>query len=227
MLLYNYNMSIRNRDKAILLRREGKTYTQISSELGISKSSVSLWLKNYKLTESELAIIKENTKNRVEKGRMKSKISIRSRKVFADKTLYEQANKIFLGFVNEAMFCYGLGLYEGHGNKTSNYYSFTHKNPEIHKIMLVWMNKYLSIDKEKLKFKIYLGLNDDYVNTVDFWSQYLDIPEESIKVYAYKRGDNDSKKGDHTKGIMSVMYNDVSIILKVLAWQKMLIKYYG
>ena len=142
------------KEKAIILRRNGKTYTEISNELNVSKSIVSLWLKNYRLTETERDNVVKNIKYRIDKGRMKSKISIRSKRIHNDKVVYEEARKTFDLLFKDTLFCYGLALYEGHGSKNTNYYSFTHKDIEIHSIMLNWLYKFSDINKEKLKYKI-------------------------------------------------------------------------
>lgn len=41
------------REKAITLRKEGKSYREISEALGVSKSSCSLWLSDVPLTEDQ------------------------------------------------------------------------------------------------------------------------------------------------------------------------------
>lgn len=214
------------KEKAIILRRSGKTYTEISNELNVSKSIVSLWLRNYRLTETERDNVAKNIKYRIDKGRMKSKISIRSRRIHNDKVIYEEAGKTFDLLFKDTLFCYGLALYEGHGSKNTNYYSFTHKDIEIHSIMLNWLYKFSDINKEKLRYKIFVSSSDKNIDAIDFWSQSLDVPEEKIKTYIYKREVVSNKNDIHDKGILSVMYNDVKVVRRIRVWQKMLIKYY-
>lgn len=214
------------KEKAILLRKTGKSYTEIAKELNVSKTIVSIWLKKYRLTESEALVLKNNIKSRIEKGRIKALISIRSKKVYKDMVLYEEAKKSFEVFIKESLFSYGLGLYEGHGTKKVNYYNFTHKDIETHRIMLIWVNKYILINEDKLKFKLFISSGDEAIEKVDFWSSNMNIPEENINAYVYKRGVVSKNKDKKDNGILSVMYNDVKVINKINAWQNMLIKYY-
>ena len=50
------------RQKAIRLRKQGKTYGQIKKELEISKSTLSDWLSKYPLTKKQLEFLKRNRK---------------------------------------------------------------------------------------------------------------------------------------------------------------------
>lgn len=49
-----------DRQRATELRKQGKTYGQISKELGITKSTLSDWLGNYPLSEKQLDLLKLN-----------------------------------------------------------------------------------------------------------------------------------------------------------------------
>ncbi len=214
------------KEKAILLRKDGKSYTEIAKELNVSKTIVSIWLKKYRLSESETIELRNNIKSRIEKGRVKALISIRSKKVYRDMILYDEAKKTFEVNIKEPFFSYGLALYEGHGTKKANYYNFTHKDVETHLIMLNWVNKYIVINEDKLKFKVFISSGDEAIEKVDFWSNKINIPEENIVTYVYKRGVVARNKDKKENGILSVMYNDVKVINKINAWQNMLIKYY-
>jgi transposase len=44
-------MKALEKNKAISLRRQGHSIKDISKELGVAKSSVSLWVRNVELTE--------------------------------------------------------------------------------------------------------------------------------------------------------------------------------
>jgi len=113
-------MGVQMSKKAIELRRLGFSYSDISKELKVSKASISNWLKNIKLTENEKVNLEKNLKNKIAKGRMNSLIAIRSKKVFKDKFVYDNANKEFEKFSKEPLFMLGLGLYWAHGLKKGN-----------------------------------------------------------------------------------------------------------
>ncbi|KKP80446.1 MAG: hypothetical protein UR81_C0028G0006, partial [Candidatus Levybacteria bacterium GW2011_GWB1_35_5] len=45
-----------DRQRAIELRKQGKSYGQIKKQLGIAKSTLSDWLSKYPLSEKQLAL---------------------------------------------------------------------------------------------------------------------------------------------------------------------------
>ena len=47
-------MKILERDKAVELRKQGMTFSEILKEIPVSKSSLSYWLKDIKLTPAQL-----------------------------------------------------------------------------------------------------------------------------------------------------------------------------
>jgi transposase-like protein len=51
-----------DRQRAIELRKQGKTHGQIKKELGINKSTLSGWLSEYPLSEKQLDLLKLNKK---------------------------------------------------------------------------------------------------------------------------------------------------------------------
>lgn len=51
-------MKIVEKNKAIELRKQGKTYTEIQKRIPVSKSSLSYWLRDIKLTNKQLARIR-------------------------------------------------------------------------------------------------------------------------------------------------------------------------
>ena len=63
------NTLVRERIKAIKLRKEGRSYSQIKKELRVSKSSLSLWLRQYPLSEKRLRELRDFNEQRIERFR--------------------------------------------------------------------------------------------------------------------------------------------------------------
>ncbi|MEK7090172.1 MAG: helix-turn-helix domain-containing protein, partial [Patescibacteria group bacterium] len=58
------------RERAISLRKQLKSYSQIKKILGVSKSSLSLWLQNYPLPKWRIRELRDNNEQRIEKFRL-------------------------------------------------------------------------------------------------------------------------------------------------------------
>ena len=55
------NAKVREKEKAIELRRQGLSYKQIINKLKVAKGSLSLWFKDVKLTEDEERLLNQRT----------------------------------------------------------------------------------------------------------------------------------------------------------------------
>ncbi len=57
------------RRKALILRRQRKSYNQIKSILGVGKSTLSIWLRDSPLTKEEINALRGRSEIRIEKFR--------------------------------------------------------------------------------------------------------------------------------------------------------------
>jgi hypothetical protein len=149
------NIHVQNQKEAVILRRQGFSYTDISKRLKVSRASVCNWVKNIKLTEQERSLLQKNNKNKSERGRMRARITIQGRRVFKEKNIYETAEKEFPKMAKDPFFMFGLGLwgFERHQkNRTS--FTFTTPTHENMTVMLQWLKNYLQISEKTLKIRV-------------------------------------------------------------------------
>src|SRR5258708_2943993 len=177
------------RRKAIELRRQCKTYTQILSEVKVAKGSISLWLKDITLSEDQINNIKEIRKKAVERYRETMKLKRANRY----KSYYEEQKNKLLPFSERELLIAGLFLYWGEGNKVStNSISINNTNPKVVKFALYWMVKSLDIPKNRIKVQVHLYKDMDIKKELEFWSNELKIPLEQFNNPYIK----DSNKSD-------------------------------
>ena len=60
-----------DKNKAIKMRESGMSYSQIKAELGVSKSTLSLWLRDLPLSDTRLRELRDFNQVRIEKTRLK------------------------------------------------------------------------------------------------------------------------------------------------------------
>src|SRR5260370_21436887 len=97
------------RRRAVELRKAGKSYNQIRDILGVSKSTLSGWIKQYPLTEKQREALKGNIAFRIEKYRQTMKTK-------KDKKLsgyYSEAKKTLLPLSKRDLLIAGIFLYWG------------------------------------------------------------------------------------------------------------------
>lgn len=75
------------RDKAIQLRMDGKTYTEILSAVKVAKSTLSIWLSEVHLSQKQKQRITEIRKW----GQIKGARMRRNTRIFVQENIYENA----------------------------------------------------------------------------------------------------------------------------------------
>ncbi len=226
ILLYNMKDNVQSSKKAIELRRLGLSYADISIELKVSKTSVSNWVKNVRLTESEKINLQKNLKSKMERGRMKASISIRSKKVFKEKVAYENAEKEFQKHVKDPFFMLGLGIYGFHSQKKANSFQFMSSDLPRVKTMLAWMEKYLNLSLKIPKYRLFINFTHEKMECEQYWAKNLDISSELFQKTIYLRSQKHKEDREY-KGSLAIIVPKIEVIRKVIAWQKLAMRYYS
>lgn len=152
------NSSVQKQKEAVILRREGHSYTDIAHKLKVSRASVCGWVKNVRLSELEKATLAKNLKNKTDRARLKAKITIKTRKVYKEKVAYDTAEKDFHKLSKDPFFMYGIGLWGfERPKKERTSYTFSAPNQKNAEIMLEWMEKYLGISQKTIKLRVIRG----------------------------------------------------------------------
>jgi hypothetical protein len=174
--------------KAIRLRKEGKTYTDILRAVPVAKSTLAIWLKEAKLSKPE-------NQKFTEAKRLASLRGGEAKK----KQRVEKQNEIFVKAKSEIgnlskkdLFLIGVILYWAEGSKEKEYnpgspLRFANSDPYMIKLFLDWL-KEVGVKKERICFDIYLHNNNKYrvSEVIKYWSSHTNFPKELFKVY-YKK----------------------------------------
>lgn len=217
-------MDVQYNKKAIELRRLGYSYTDIARELKVSRASVCSWVKKVRLTEVEKSILAKNVKTKIERGRMKALITIRSKSVFKEKIAYDSAEKEFEKFLKDPLFTLGLGLCTTGGVKKGSSFQFSTSDPKIMKIILLWIEKYFGFKKNTLKYRLFLAVSHKNAECEQFWSKSLGISEKLFQKTVHLS--QNTKKSPEYKGSLCLTVSNIEMVRRIIAWQKLTIRYY-
>jgi hypothetical protein len=163
------------RTKVRQLRREGKSYSEIRKIVKVSKSSLSLWLKDIPLTGRQIERIKGNKGKAIERF-------IETMRLKREKRLLEyykiQRNK-WPPLSDRELFLAGLFLYWGEGNKASRHtISVSNTDPDVLKFSILWMTKSLKIPIKSIKASLQLYSDMNLDEAVDYWVKELGISKD-------------------------------------------------
>lgn len=157
------------KDKAIELRKEGYSYSHISSKIDVAKSTLSEWLKNTLFLPNE--ITKHNKLDNIN-----NLINIkRSDKARSFKKAFEYADKKVGKLSRRDVFMLGLGLYIGEGSKTANQIRIVNSDPRIIKFAIRWFKDSFGLTNNNFRVRLHIYPDNDEVNAINFWANYLNI----------------------------------------------------
>ncbi|WP_405409500.1 hypothetical protein [Streptomyces decoyicus] len=154
------------RERARALRKEGRTYDEIQLELGCSKSSISLWVRDLpkpppRTPEEASAIARrgwEATLKRRDEERRRTK---------------QDATNEIGELTDRELFLIGVGLYWSEGSKSKPYRLseraiFINSDPDMIRVYLAWL-RLLRVSDERLRFHVHIHESADVAAAEQFW----------------------------------------------------------
>ena len=211
--------------KVLILRKQGKSYSQINRELGIPKSTLSDWLCKLPLSKSQIRLLRDFNQQRIEKCRNTKRKKLERRLLEKYKI---QKKKIGVLSKRE-LFIAGLFLYWGEGGKSSrNVLSLCNTDPSVIKFTLFWINKCLHVSKKKIHINLHLYSDMDVTKETNYWSRVLRIGKDQFtKPYIKKSKKTDLDQKSFGHGTCSLYVCNTSLKENILMTIKVISDIYG
>lgn len=215
---------IKLHEKAIILRKQGKSYGEIKKELNVSKSTLSDWLKNYPLTNEQLLRLKNLIYLRVEKCRITRENKRNER--------YEQIQKEELDkwtpLSKKELYLAGLFLYWGEGNKSlKGSISLNNTDPSVVNFFLYWLVKILNFEHKKIRVYVHLYNDMNIEEELNYWSKQLNLPRSQfIKPYIKNSTRSSLTQKGFGHGTCGIMVNNIRYKEKIILGLKAIAGYY-
>lgn len=174
------------------LRLNGMSIRDITSKLGVSKSSVSVWCRDIILTDKQVKELMKNQKNKGLPGRLKGASIQRQRRLDQVEKLRKAGVETLKIIDKNSLFFTGLGLYWGEGEKSYQRMSFCNSDPSLIKFMIVWLDKCFGIPLSNLRFQV--GINIIYRSDIErinhFWYKVTGATSEQFVKPSFKKTTN-------------------------------------
>ncbi|WP_030020133.1 helix-turn-helix domain-containing protein [Streptomyces monomycini] len=159
------------RARARELREEGMTYDEIVAELGVSKSSVSLWVRDLPKPAAS-----PERMHRMREARWEP-----HRKAVAEarKQTKEDAARDIGTLTERELFLIGVGLYWAEGSKskahrTDESVTFINSDPGMIETYLAWL-KLLAVGPDRLRFRVLIHESADVAASERYWADLVGV----------------------------------------------------
>lgn len=210
------------RKKAIALRKEGKTYSEVRRILttDIPKSTLSYWFKNIKLSDKHQKKIKRKIAKNVHKGRIKALAINRAKREKYLQSLIERNKHLSDTIQNKDVAKIALAmLYLGDGSKSLKRGSmmFGNSDPFIVSLFLDLLRYCYDIDETKFRCTVQCRADQNTKELEEFWPKITKIPASQFyktRIDPRTKGKR-SKKRDY-KGVCRIDYFSAETFIELM-----------
>ncbi len=144
---------------------EGWSYTDISSQLSISKSTLSGWLKSVAYHPNVTVI------ERIKNGPAKS-IQVRNvRRLAQNKETELLSYKEVDTLTARDLTMLGIGIYLGEGAKTQEQVRITNSDPRVIRITITWLKSVIGLKNKNFAARIHAYPDTDIPISTKFWKE--------------------------------------------------------
>ena len=216
---------IREKEKAIKLRKEGLSYREILKEISVAKSTLSLWLRSVGLTERQKQRLTEKKLASMNRGAEAK----RNQRILITKEIKRKAIKDIGILTKRDLRLVGTSLYWAEGAKQKDHnvsqcISFGNSDPEMIKMFLKWLLKGLEIPKNDICFRILLHENvkNRQLEVKKYWSKLTGFSLDNFQRITWKKHKIKTKRkniGNKYKGLLEIrVKKSTNLNRKINGW---------
>lgn len=196
--------------KAISLRKKGYSLNEVASQLGISKSSASLWLRDISLPKK--------ARERIEQRRVKARIHAgetnRQKTNRRISCAYEYGQEVVkasnLTPDGLRVLCALVYWCEGAKIRRRNTFSFSNSDPELVTMFMRLFRSGFPVNESKLRLNLHVHEYHNSNKQLQFWSNLTNIPlSQCHKPYLKPHTSKRTREG--YEGCVSIRYLDVTV----------------
>ena len=216
------------KEKAIAMRREGKTYSEILKVVPVAKSTISLWLKEVGLSVPQKQHITQARLDAAKRGGLAKK----NARIKLQTTIISEASKEIGNISKRELFLIGVILYWAEGSKEKEWRPgtklvFSNMDPRIIQLFLRWLIEIAKTPKDMIGFEIYLHETHKIriSEIVSYWAGVTGFPEEYFsKIYFKKTKILKTKRhntGEAYFGVLRITVKQSStLVRKIAGWSE-------
>ncbi len=200
-------MIIKEKEKAaaISLRKQGLSYSEILSKVDVSKSTLSLWLR-------EIGVAKEHKQRFTEKRRL---AQLKAQEAWHDIRVKKEAEIIMsakkeVGCISpRELWLIGAVLYWAEGSKqkkhnVSQKVSFNNSDPKMILLFNRWAKEICLRETSELTYSIYIHQTADKEKSRKFWERLLQTKVEKMYFKSHRPKTNRKNIDDDYFGLLRI-----------------------
>jgi hypothetical protein len=190
-----YRGKVQQQEEARILRARNMTLADIAAALGVSKSSVSLWVRDVPFTPSKRRYGAQRRTHPAHTAKLRQ---------------IEDLNRLGIERIGtlsgEAFLVAGLALYAGEGTKADGSVVFANTDERMVHFFCTWLRRFFEINESRLRARIYLHQGLDLDAAEEHWSAVTAVPRNQFRAPYRAVADPSIRKTKHEFGCVYVSY---------------------
>lgn len=210
------------RAKAVAMRKEGRSYREIRNVVGVSKSTLSLWLRDIPLTdEQQRALALRSPQGASSRAR-----AVRASAAQRRARIQSEARAQIAELSESELFVAGVVAYWAEGTKNKPWgrgqsVKFMNSDPELIRLFLAWL-RLIGVSGDRLIFRIHIHESADASEALAFWSGVVDAPTTQFGSCTLKRHKPTTVRknvGPDYRGCLQVyVRSSATLNLRIAGW---------
>jgi hypothetical protein len=190
-----YRGKVKEQEQARALRARNRTLADIAQILGVSKSSVSLWVRDVPFTPTLRLRGPHRRPHPAHEAKLRQIEEL------------NRAGRERIGTLSDEEFLVaGLALYAGEGAKGDGTVQFANTDPAMIRFFCAWLREFFDADASRLRVRVYLHQGLDLEGAEAFWSKLTGVPREQFRQAHGAVPDASIRHNKHEHGCAYVYY---------------------
>jgi hypothetical protein len=200
------------RAQARALRQQGRSVREIAELLAVSKSSVSTWVRDIELTDTQIENLKENQRRY---GAQNAGAKINQRRAEKIRIAY-QAEGRARAREGSQLHLIGCMLYWAEGAKARNAIIFTNSDSDMLVLFMCFLREELNIRDDDVRLLIHCHTHDpaEIARIESYWADLLQLPMSCFNQTQIKKGSN-TRKNILKNGVCSIRVFNTKLAMHI------------
>lgn len=208
---------------AIGLRKNGFSYSQIRRNIQVSKSTLSLWLRDVELDYGEAEKLlkgREISRDRASKAKKLDRVN-------RTNVLVESGRKEVISLIDNPLFFAGLMLYWAEGAKNSSeQVKFTNSDESMIILIMKWFRESCKVPEGKFRLHLHIHNMHHRPDAEGYWSKLTGIPKNQFYKTFVKQSTLRHRRNVLYNGTCAVVVNDRAFFRRITGWKLGLLDYF-
>lgn len=211
-------MKLKEKIKAIKLRKMGESYGEILKKINVAKGTLSVWLRDIKLTPEQKKRLYETLRR---KNAYKGAKVQQEKRIKRTKEIVARAKKEARNLVKNPLFLAGLMLYWAEGTKsdTREKVSFSNSDPAMIKFMMKWFRKICKVSEERFRIGLHIHTLHCRKDVENYWSKITNIPMEQFHKTQIKPTSLRHRKNKLYNGTCAITICNKDLFRNIKGWR--------